>query len=64
MGPRGRSGRVWKIVPHMGFDPSTLQPVVTCYIDYTIPALDNILHRTVSITDSYSVSVLTYTFSD
>jgi len=31
VGPRGRSGPVRKIVPHMEFDPSTLRPVISLY---------------------------------
>jgi hypothetical protein len=34
-GPQGRSGRVRKISPPSGFDPRTVQPVVSRYIDYT-----------------------------
>jgi hypothetical protein len=37
-GPQGRSGRVRKISPPPGFDPRTVQPVASRYIDYTIPA--------------------------
>jgi len=32
---QGRSGRVWQISPPLGFDPWTLQPVVSSYIDCT-----------------------------
>ena len=38
VGPQGRSGRVRKISPPPGFDPRTVQPVVSCYTDYAIPA--------------------------
>ena len=34
-GPQGRSGQVWKISPPPGFDPRTVQPVRSCYVDYT-----------------------------
>ena len=37
-GPQGRSGRVWKISPSPGFDPQTVQPVASRYIDGAIPA--------------------------
>lgn len=30
--PRDRSGRVQKTSPSVGFEPRTVQPVVTCYI--------------------------------
>jgi hypothetical protein len=32
-GPQGRSGRVRKISPPPGFDPRTVQPVASRYID-------------------------------
>ena len=37
-GPQGRSGWVRKILPPLGFDPRTSQPVKNRYTDYTIPA--------------------------
>jgi hypothetical protein len=37
-GPQGWSGQVQKILPPLGFDPLTVQPVVSRYIDCTIPA--------------------------
>jgi hypothetical protein len=36
-GPQGRSGRLGKILPPPGFDPRTVQPVVSRYTDYAIP---------------------------
>ena len=36
-GPQGRSGRVRKISPLLGFDPRTFQPVVSRYTDCPIP---------------------------
>ena len=36
-GPQGRSGRVRKISPFSGFDPRTVQPVVSRYTDCSIP---------------------------
>jgi hypothetical protein len=40
-GPQGRSGQVRKISPQPGFDPRTVQPVASRYIDYAIPAHRN-----------------------
>jgi hypothetical protein len=40
-GPRDRYGRVRKITPPPGFDPRTVQPVASRYIDCAIPALDH-----------------------
>ena len=37
-GPQGRSGRVRNISPPSGFDPRTVQPVASRYIDWAIPA--------------------------
>jgi len=37
-GPQGRSGRVRKSRPPLGFDPRTVQPVASRYTDYVIPA--------------------------
>ena len=37
-GPQGRSGRVRKISSPPGFDPRTVQPVVSRYTDWAIPA--------------------------
>jgi hypothetical protein len=36
--PQGRSGRVLKISPPLGFDPWTVQLVASRYPDYAIPA--------------------------
>jgi hypothetical protein len=36
-GPQGWSGRLRKILPPLGFDPRTIQPVVSRYTDYAIP---------------------------
>ena len=46
-GPQLRSGRVQKISPQPGFDPQTLQPVVSHYTDCTIPAhmVDKVTQR-------------------
>ena len=40
-GPQGRSGRVRKISPLLGFDPRTVQPVANCCTDNAIPAIYN-----------------------
>jgi hypothetical protein len=37
-GPQGRSGLLRKIPPPPGFDPRTIQPVVSSYTDYAIEA--------------------------
>jgi hypothetical protein len=37
-GPQSRSGRVQKISPQPVFDPRTVWPVASRYIDYAIPA--------------------------
>ena len=37
-GPQGRYGRVRKISPSPEFDPRTLQPVVSLFTDWAIPA--------------------------
>jgi hypothetical protein len=34
-GPQGRCGQVRKMSPPPGFDPRTVQPVGSCYTDYT-----------------------------
>ena len=40
-GHQGWSGQVQKILPPPGFDPRTVQPVASCYSDYTILAPTN-----------------------
>jgi hypothetical protein len=37
--PQGRYGRVGKISLPLGFDPRTVQPVASCYIDYATVAV-------------------------
>ena len=37
-GSQGWSEWVWKILPPSGFDPRDVQPIVSRYTDYTIPA--------------------------
>jgi hypothetical protein len=34
VGPKGQSGRVWKISPPPGFDPWTVQPIVSLCTEY------------------------------
>jgi hypothetical protein len=41
-GHQGRSGRARKIWPPSGFDPRTVQPVVSRYTDYAIPERDTL----------------------
>ena len=36
-GPQGRSGLVLKILPPLGFDPQTFQPIASRYTNYVIP---------------------------
>jgi len=36
-GPEGQSGWVGKISPPLVFNPLTIQPIASCYTDYTIP---------------------------
>jgi hypothetical protein len=45
-GPQGRSGRVWKISPPMGFDPRPAHPVANRYTDWAIPAYNMQLYAT------------------
>jgi hypothetical protein len=40
-GPQGQSGCVQNILPRMGFDLWTIQPIANRYIDCTIPAHNN-----------------------
>ena len=37
-GPQGRSGRVRKLSTPPGFDPRTVQPVVSRYTEWAIPS--------------------------
>ena len=37
-GLQGKSGQVQKILPLPGFDPRTIQPIVSCFTDYAILA--------------------------
>jgi len=37
-GPQGQPEWVWKISLPPGFDPQTIQPIASCYIDCVIPA--------------------------
>jgi hypothetical protein len=40
--PQGRSGRVGKISPTLGFDPQTVQPVASRYIEYAVVACKSV----------------------
>jgi hypothetical protein len=37
-GPQGLSGQVQKILPPLGLDPQTVQPIASHYTNYAIPA--------------------------
>ena len=41
VGPRGRSGQVRQILPPLGFNRWTIQPVASHYTDYAVPALSS-----------------------
>ena len=41
----GKSGRLRKTSPLLGFDPWILQPVASCYTDYATPAQNSIPRR-------------------
>ena len=38
VGPRAGLHKVQKMLPQPGFNPQTIQPVVSCYTNYVIPA--------------------------
>ena len=40
-GPQGQSAQVQKTLPPLGFDPQAIQPIVSCYTNYAIPAPTN-----------------------
>ena len=40
--PQGRSGRMRKVSPPPGFNPRTVQPLMSCYNNYVIPAHTNV----------------------
>jgi hypothetical protein len=54
-GPHGRSGQVGNISPPPGFDPRTVQPVASRYIDWAIPA-----HDVTKTSISFARSLLTF----
>ena len=68
VGPQGWSGQVRKISPPRGFDPLTVQPVATRYIDYaTRPTWDPILftnyidvkgHRPTELNMTFNVNII------
>jgi hypothetical protein len=43
-GPQGRSGRLRKNSPPLGFDPRTVQPEASLYTDCAIPAHSSIMY--------------------
>jgi hypothetical protein len=55
-GPQGRSGRVRKISSPSGFDPWTLQPVVSRYTDYAIPAHTHNVYYSKQITPTFKTA--------
>ena len=57
-GPQGWSGQVQKIMPPLGFDPRTAQPVASCYANWAILAL--FIVRTFSIIDVSLYSCLSF----
>jgi hypothetical protein len=44
VGPQGRSGRVRKTSPPLGFDPRTVQPVASRNTDWAIQVYNKIKH--------------------
>jgi hypothetical protein len=59
-GPQGRSGWVWKIMPPPGFDPWTIQPIVSHYTDYAIMAHIETVVEFLKISGLYCDTVLIY----
>jgi len=55
VGPQGPSGQVQKISPSPGFDPRTVQPVASRYIDYTEMQLSLLFHMGAKLGLSYSL---------
>ena len=53
-GPQGRSGQVRKISLPPGFDPLTVQPIVSHYTDYTILAHKFSALGKIQYTDTYA----------
>jgi hypothetical protein len=49
-GPQDRYGQVRKISPPPGFDPRTVQPVASIYIDYAIRHTNWLSNRTLYLT--------------
>jgi hypothetical protein len=48
-GPQGRSGQGQRISPPPGFDPRTVQPVMTRYSDWAIPAHRSFPYRNIGL---------------
>jgi hypothetical protein len=59
-GPQGRSGRVWEISPPTGFDPRTVQPVVSRYTDWAIPATAYIINVINLLNNNNNNSIFMY----
>jgi len=56
-GPQGLFGQVQKILPPVGFDPQTVQPMASCYTNYaTQPTLQ---HTDIKILQSNSICQIT-----
>ena len=47
-GPQGRAGLVYKILPLPGFNPQTVQPLVSHYTNYAVPAHNEMVILNVS----------------
>ena len=60
-GPQGRSGRVRKISPPLGFDPRTVQLVPSRYTVYVIPMCTVSLSLNIPMAKSESLYTLAYT---
>ena len=61
-GPQGWSGWVQKMLSPLWFDTRIIQPVVSCYTDYAIPAHNTIMHTCQSmyrINNNQNVVIIT-----
>ena len=58
-GPQGRSGRVRKISPVLGFDPRTVQPIASRYTDWATPVPNFVLWHPLCMCPQYgSITLL------
>jgi hypothetical protein len=48
-GPPSLSEYIWKIAPTLGFKPQTIQPVVSCYNNYTILATMTMIREAIKL---------------